>query len=262
MIALAGLVRLPMRAIFLVGVAIVAGHNLLDGIRLTPESTFYIPWAILHQRDVFELAGKTIRTSYPVLPWMGVMALGYCASAFYSTEWTARKRQAAFKHLGLALLCGFVVLRVLNIYGDASPFTEFYADPTLTLFSVFNTTKYPPSLLFVMMTLATMLLLLAWAEQWQGRAASMLSNYGRAPLFFYVAHWTLLHILALAAAIIAGTMPGEFDFARYFAGLPRPLDFSLAGVYAMAGAAVALLYWPCGAVGRLKTRHPTVGSFI
>jgi uncharacterized membrane protein len=262
MLALAALVRLRMTTILVIGVAIVAGHNLLDGIRLTSDSSFYIPWAILHQRDLFVFAGKTIRTSYPVLPWIGVMALGYCASQFYSTEWTSRGRRTTFQHLGLALLSIFAILRVLNVYGDPSPFTEYYIDPLSTVFSVFNTTKYPPSLLFVTMTLGAMFLLLAGAEAWRGRVADVLVVYGRAPLFFYVAHWTVLHVIAVIAAIAGGTAWSDIDFARYFAGLPRPLDFSLAGVYGVAAAAVALLYWPCLAIGRLKARHSALASFI
>ena len=261
MLALAGLVRLPAQALLVVGVVIVAGHNLLDGIHLTAASPFYVPWAILHQRDLIEIAGKTVRTSYPVLPWIGVMALGFCSGAFYDPRWTAARRQNVFLGLGAALLAVFAVLRVVDLYGEPSRFT-WYLDPALTLFSLFNTTKYPPSLLFVMMTLGPMLILLALAERVDGPMSRTLAVYGRAPLFFYVAHWYLLHLFALAAALATGTAAGDIDFSRYFAGLPRPLDFPLQGVYLVAGLAVLVLYWPCLAVGRWKAKHARWSSFV
>ncbi len=253
MIALAGLVRLPTRATLAVAIAIVAGHNLLDGIHLAPDSTWYVPWTILHQRDLIEIGAKTVRTSYPVLPWIGVMALGYCAERLYAAAADGARRRAALLRIGLALFASFVVLRILNIYGEPSPLT-WYPEPSMTLFSIFNTTKYPPSLLFVLMTLAAMCLVLARAERPPHAVGRVLATYGRAPLFFYVAHWYLLHLMALAAAIWMGASWQEFDFARNFAGLPRPLDFTLGGVYGVAVTAVALLYLPCRWVGEFRRR--------
>ena len=251
MVALAGLIHLPWRTILLVGIAIVAGHNLLDGVRLTPDSPFHAIWAVLHQRDLIDIAGKTVRTSYPVLPWIGVMALGYCAGAFYTPAWDDRRRRRLFVQLGLTLLATFIVLRMANGYGEPSPLTGF-ADPVYTLFSVFNTTKYPPSLLFVLMTLGPLFLALAVAEQSRGGVARLLATYGCAPLFFYVAHWYVLHVLALAAAVWMGASWTEFNFAGHFAGLPQPLNFPLSTVYLVAAAAVALLYLPCKWIGLLK----------
>jgi uncharacterized membrane protein len=241
------------------GLAILAGHNLLDGIRLTPDSPWYAVWAVLHQRDLIEIAGKTVRTSYPVLPWIGVMALGYCAGVFYAPSWNGPRRRALWRRLGLGLLGAFLALRLVNACGEPTPMT-WYVEPSLTLFSAFNTTKYPPSLLFVLMTLGAMCLVLAFSEGRRDAVARALATYGRAPLFFYVAHWYVLHVMALGAAIWMGASWREFDFAGSFARLPRPLDFSLAGVYAVAAVAVALLHLPCRWIGELKrrTRAPWV----
>ena len=147
MMALAGLLHLGRRWQLVAGLLLVAGHNLLDGVALTDESPFFVPWAILHQRDVIELGGGiTARTSYPVLPWIGVIALGYAMGPWFVRIRAEGATVRRLLTLGATLLVGFGALRWLNVYGDAPWFVA--QDSLTTAMSFLSLTKYPPSLLF------------------------------------------------------------------------------------------------------------------
>lgn len=153
MIALSLLVWLPRPALLAMGALIIAGHNLLDGVHFGVESALHVPWAILHDRgwlEVFE--AMRLRTSYPVLPWIGVIALGYGLGPWFARASLADTRQHRLLVAGVAALLGFVVLRLVNGYGEAP--WRVYPDVTQTVMSFFNITKYPPSLLFLALTLA------------------------------------------------------------------------------------------------------------
>ena len=183
MIALAGLLHLGRGWQIAVGLVLVAGHNLLDGVVLTGESPFFVPWAILHQRDIIELgAGVTARTSYPVLPWIGVIALGYALGPWFArlrAEGTTVRRLLT---LGAALLAGFVAIRWLNVYGDAPWFVA--PDALTTLMSFLSLTKYPPSLLFLLATLGAGAVLLALFEATEDRRiTAAIATFGAAPMF-------------------------------------------------------------------------------
>lgn len=230
MIALAALVRLPCAAILAIGFAIVAGHNLLDPVAFAPGEPGHAAWAVLHDRGFVELGeGFRLRTSYPVLPWIGVIALGYGAGPWFagSIDGGVRRRRLAW--LGAGMLVAFVVVRALNGYGEPVAWTVG-ATPLLTAMSFLNLTKYPPSLDFLLMTLGIGALILAW---WEGRRGGPLAVLGGAPLFFYVVHLYVLHLLALASgggdvpsvawiwAIAAAVTPPLWLATRWFAGVKR-----------------------------------------
>lgn len=210
MIALAGMLFAGRRIQIAVGAALVAGHNLLDGIVLPETSPFFVPWAILHQRDLIELGGGiTARTSYPVLAWIGVIVLGYALGPWFSrirAEGTTVRRLAT---LGAVLLAAFAALRWLNVYGDAPRFAA--DDAVTTLMSFLSLTKYPPSLLFLLSTLgagAVLLALFEAAEQrWLTRAIAI---FGAAPMFFYLFHLYVLKAAYLVALSIYGPNQGEY----------------------------------------------------
>nr|WP_272913288.1 heparan-alpha-glucosaminide N-acetyltransferase domain-containing protein [Methylobacterium sp. SyP6R] len=201
MIALAGLLRLPRPALAVAALLIVLGHNLLDGIVLAPGQAGYVPWSILHQRGLLDLPWGVARTSYPVLPWIGVAAAGYVLGPWFATDPRARRRRLLA--LGAAALAGFLVLRGLNGYGDPVP---WQAGPTLgmTILSFLNLTKYPPSADFLLLTLGLGLWLLAVFEALPASRLGWLRVFGGAPLFFYLVHlWLLrgLYDLAFAAGL-------------------------------------------------------------
>lgn len=230
MIALAALVQLPRAWIAGIGIAIVAGHNLLDPITFPPGAPGHALWAILHDRGFIDLwEGVRVRTSYPVLPWIGVIALGYAAGPWFAASMPEAKRTRLLVSAGAGLLVAFCLIRGINGYGDPTPWMAG-ATPLASVMAVLNLTKYPPSLDFLLLTLGLAALLLAiWPEQ-GGRWLAIL---GGAPLFFYVLHLYVLHLVRLATGpsdvpgvswlwlIAAALVPPLWLATRWFAALKR-----------------------------------------
>ena len=188
MIVLAGLFRLPLATLIVLGLVIVAGHNLLDPIRLSPDAPFYWLWALLHQRDLLALPfGLVAKTSYPVLAWIGVILLGFGIGPWFLPHVSAQRRQRRLLLLGTGMIALFIGLRLLNIYGDKPWFVG--ETPLRTVMSFLALTKYPPSLLFLMPTVGTGCLLLALFEKYEDSAVMPhLALLGGAPMFFYILH--------------------------------------------------------------------------
>lgn len=249
MLALSALLWLPRAAQILLAVLLVCGHNALDGVHFASGETGFIPWAILHERSVIELGnGIAARTSYPVLPWIGIILFGYLLGPLYARAASAETRQRRLLAMGMAALAAFVVLRLLNVYGDHAWQT---GNTTLaSLMSFLNITKYPPSLHFILLTLGLGLLALAGLERTQ--AGRSLALIGRVPMFFYIAHLYLLHLIYLLLAAFYGPNQGErFGFSQVWM------------IWAMALPVLTCLYRPCRWFGRLKQegRHPWMRYF-
>lgn len=206
MIALAGIVYLPRGLILALGLILVLGHNLLDGLAFAPGHPAHVSWAILHDRGYLDLPwGGQARTSYPVLPWIGVIALGYAAGPLFAASQTPRLR--ALTLIGLLLLAGFIVLRTLNLYGDPTPWT--LQDSTLrTVASFVNVTKYPPSAAFLLLTLGAGVLILAGMERAPSKLVALLAVFGSAPLFFYITHLYGLHLFYQMCLTVFGANKG------------------------------------------------------
>ena len=210
MIALAALVWLPRSILFAVAVIIIAGHNLLDSLHVAQGSAMHGVWAILHDRGWIELSDTVrLRTSYPVLPWIGVIALGYAIGPWFGRASEAEQRRQRLIATGVGSLLGFLVLRLLNGYGEKPWFS---GDSSLqTLMSFFNITKYPPSLLFLALTVSTGLLLLLAFERVQSRRwIGWLTVFGSAPMFFYLLHLYVLKVLYLIGVALFGLNQGSY----------------------------------------------------
>ncbi|QHD00957.1 hypothetical protein PspS04_11585 [Pseudomonas sp. S04] len=242
MLALSALVWLPRPLLLGLSLLIIAGHNLLDGLHFALESALHVPWAVLHDRGWIEFSeGLRLRTSYPVLPWIGVIGLGYAIGPWFAQASDAAWRQRALWIGGIAALAGFVGLRLLNGYGD-KPWVQ--GESTLqTLMSFFNITKYPPSLLFITLTLSFGLLLLRGFERRQGsRWILVLSVFGSAPMFFYLLHLYVLKFAYLLAVACFGLNQGSY----------YGFDSVLA-VWLAAGLLALALYLPVRWFSRLKS---------
>lgn len=248
MIVLAALIHMPRTALALLGFAIVAGHNLLDGIVLTNDSPFFEMWSILHQRSFIEITEYTrARTTYPILPWIGLIALGYCAGPWFARDAGPAQRMRRLLTWGVGLLLGFVVLRYLNGYGE-KPWSTL-EDGLRTFMSFMSLTKYPPSLLFLMPTVGAGLLLLASFQRLEGRPLlKVLSQYGGAPMFFYVLHLLVLKAMYLIAVQIWGMNQGKY----------YGFD-SLGGIWLWAALLGAALYFPTRWFAQLKQRRRDIG---
>jgi uncharacterized membrane protein len=245
MMALAALVYLPRPAIAIVAVAMIAGHNLLDGIRAENLGWARWIWYFLHQPGLVSLGnGTSIFVLYPLIPWIGVMAAGYALCPVMQLDAEARRRWLL--RLGATVTAGFVLLRATNLYGDPVPWTT-QETWSATVLSFLNCEKYPPSLLFLMMTLGPALLLLAAFENMRRRPARWLTTYGRVPFFFYVTHLYLIHGLAVAFALamyssLSGSLSAETP----------AVALSLAGVYLVWLFVLILLYPLCCWFAALK----------
>jgi len=250
MIVLAALVYLPRTAIAAVALGLIAGHNLLDGIRAEDLGSASWIWQLLHQPGPVQLSnGMTLFVLYPMIPWIGVMAAGYALGPVMELDPESRHRWLL--KLGGAITAGFVLLRAANLYGDPAPWTmqeTWFA----TVLSFLNCEKYPPSLLFLMMTLGPAVMLLAVFEDVRGRFAQWLTTFGRVPLFFYVTHIYLIHGLAIVFVLV--TYP---YLAR--SGFVSPDETAVAlglpGVYLAWLFVLILLYPPCRWFAELKQSH-------
>jgi len=210
MIALAALVWLPRPLLIALAVVIIAGHNLLDGLHFETGSALHVPWAILHERSWIEVGDSLrLRITYPVLPWIGVIALGYCLGPWFAKSMQPTLRQRYLLLGGVSAWVGFVVVRAANGYGD-TPW-QAYDNGVQTLMSFFNITKYPPSLLFLALTLGIgLLLLLAFEQAGAKRWISMLATFGAAPMFFYLLHLYVLKILYVVCVALFGLNHGNY----------------------------------------------------
>lgn len=232
---------LPRWLLGAVGFLIVFGHNLLSPISFQPGETGYALWTILHDRAVL-VAGEplTIKVTYPVLPWIGVILLGYVAGPIYSRAIESSQRVRYLIALGVTCLLLLLVLRGFNIYGETLPWVHG-ENFTQTLMSWLNFTKYPPSLDFLLLTLGLAFLLLAWFDGMENGATRVLVVFGAAPMFFYILHLYVLLILYRIVLAIFGPNHGELfgvdDF--YWVWVVSPL---------LAFA----LYFPTRAFARFK----------
>jgi uncharacterized membrane protein len=210
MIALSLLVWLPRGLLLTLSLAIIAGHNLLDGLHFPVESALHVPWAILHDRGWIDVSDTLrLRTSYPLLPWIGVIGLGYALGPWFARGVEASVRQRRLLIAGVAGLLGFVALRLLNGYGE-KPWGV--GDSWVqTLMSFFNITKYPPSLLFIALTVsAGLLLLLAFERVQDRRWIRWLTVFGSAPMFFYLLHLYTLKVLYVIGVALFGLNQGSY----------------------------------------------------
>ncbi|MCR4542275.1 DUF1624 domain-containing protein [Pseudomonas sp. 18.1.10] len=210
MLALAALVWLPRPLLFAVAIALIGGHNLLDGLHFAPGSLLQNGWAILHERSWIDVGDNLrLRITYPVLPWIGVIALGYGLGPWFANGVQPALRQRYLALAGVAALVGFVLLRALNGYGE-KPW-QAYESGVQTLMSFFNVTKYPPSLLFLALTLGMgLLLLLAFERVGHKRWIGMLATFGAAPMFFYLLHLYVLKVLYVACVALFGLNQGSY----------------------------------------------------
>ena len=254
MIALSVLSRLPRNWLAGLGLLMVFGHNALDGI--TVPGWFNTAWKVLHTGDVVHLGSVAFVPFYPLIPWIGVMALGYAIGPIFTAEPAERKRWLAI--LGTACLAGFVVFRGGNFYGDPHPWTA-QNDPAFTLLSLINVNKYPPSLSYLLITLGVGFWLMLGFEKLREAGKDRLVrtlflDFGRVPMFYYLAHLILIDLFLIFWVISMGgakameQAQGPNPPAELFASLPM--------VYALWSLVLLILYPLCRAYAKRKAENP------
>lgn len=260
MIALSVLAFLPYRTTLAIGILILLCHNLLDTIH-EPGNTFKsFFWSALHdpswgkESSQLIFKGRLIIVDYPVLPWIGVIALGYCFGYFYGPAIDATVRRKWMLTLGVVAICLFILLRILNVYGDPHPWSA-QKSFAFTIFSFLKVTKYPPSLQFILLTLGPAILFLALAKNSFRGIGKAIIHIGRVPLFFYLVHIYLIHVLALFAAKFSGYNWSDMVSQKPLTPVINGYGFSLATVYVVWVIVVLLLYPICKWYDGYKSSH-------
>jgi uncharacterized membrane protein len=259
MIGLGLCVWLPRGVLAGLALTTIALHNLLDPITAATLGRLAPFWTILHQVGAIRLFGIVFIVAYPLIPWIAVMALGFAAGPIFESD--ARSRQRVLIVIGTAACIGFVLLRGVNGYGDPAPWAT-QSSGTFTVLSFLNTSKYPPSLIFLLMTLGPALVGLAWLDRAQLAPTNPLVVLGRAPLFYFVAHFFLAHLVAVALALVrygATTWTFAFDPVPSMGGpralYPPDFGYELWVAYLAWAAIVVALYPACRAVAAWKARR-------
>ncbi|MBS0280926.1 MAG: DUF1624 domain-containing protein [Proteobacteria bacterium] len=257
MIALAGLIWLPIPAIAAIGIAMVAGHNLLDGIPPSRFGALAPLWTILHAPGIlFDNGRFLVVISYVLIPWIGVTALGFCLGRLFQGD--AARRKAWLLWMGIGLTAAFAILRLADIYGDPAPWSP-QGSLLWTLMAFLNATKYPPSLLFLLMTLGPVLLLLRAFDDGVPKILQPALIIGKIPLFFFVLHFFLIHLLAVLASWLRYGEIGEMfrspDLGHFPFSQPPGWGAPLPVIYAVWIAVVLILYPSCRWYAQVKQRH-------
>jgi uncharacterized membrane protein len=236
--------------------ATIGLHNLADGLPRPWPATqpLEIVLALLHQKTGISVGSGIVIAQYPLVPWVAVLVLGYVIGGVYTLD--AARRRSALYWSGTAASMLFLAGRYMNSYGDPRPWST-QAEPWRTAASFLALEKYPPSVLYLAMTLGPALLALAWLDGRRvARWANPLLDFGRVPLVFYVLQWPLVHVIAWLFQALAG-QPIGWDRINplTFTGLPEGSGFDLATVY--LGFALGLLVlWPiCRWYARFRARH-------
>ena len=256
MIVLAGLVYLPKKIILSIGLLLIVGHNLLDNIHVAGTGMNAVGWAVLHEFRFFAYDGFNLFVGYPLLAWIGVMALGYCFGFYYSSQvdYTIRKRMLI--RIGIATIVLFVIIRLINIYGDPAPWS-MQSSWVFTVLSFLNTSKYPPSLLYILMTLGPAILFLGLSEHVVGKFSRPFITVGRVPMFYYLLHLYFIHISAMIAAVATGYSSSSMVFDTWVTMSPnlKGYGFNLWIVYGVWITLVLLLFPLCKWYETYKSNH-------
>jgi uncharacterized membrane protein len=253
MIVLAALIHLPLKAILIFSILLIFCHNLFDSVHFPGN----YPWAILHEESMFKYS-ETFRLyiAYPVVPWIAVMSLGYCFGTLYNKSFDAVKRKKILLITGLSAIALFFIIREINVYGNPTEW-KHYDTFSQTLMSFLAPAKYPPSLLYLLMTLGPAFVFLALTENFKGWLVNFFSTFGRVPFFYYILHLYLIHILALAAAQLTGYGWQVMILADWIGYVPilKGYGFHLWVVYLVWVGVILTLYPLCKKFDRYKSNH-------
>lgn len=245
MIFLAGFIHLPKKLMIALSVLVIFGHNALDG--MMPEGSFMSGlWSFLHVFNEVPLGNIQLYIAYPMLPWIFVMPLGYYFGELYKPSVSPEFRVKRLWQLGISITLAFFIIRFVNIYGDPYPWA-IQKSFDFTVMSFFNLTKYPPSLLYLLITLGPSIIFLALAEKWKGSFFDKLTTIGRVPMFFYIIHIYIIHLLALIAAVLTGFNASDMVIDFWVNDEPelQGYGFSLWVVYFVWIALIIGLYPLC-----------------
>jgi uncharacterized membrane protein len=260
MVFLGLLCRLPYKWILVIAITIVCGHNLLDVPEETYTGRFGLFLDLIHHGHFkfypFNATGSHgIIVVYPVLPWIGIMSLGYAFGKLFEPQYDARKRKSILLMSGVGMIVLFIILRLINQYGDKMHWQE-QQDSLYTLFSFVHVSKYPPSLMFTCMTLGPAMLFLAFTENLRNGLARFTMVFGRVPFFYYILHIYFIHLFTVLCFYLSGYGNHQISSSQSFFNFrPPDFGFSLWIVYLIWIGLILCLYYPCRWYDRYKSTH-------
>jgi len=256
MILLGLLIYLPKKWILVIGLLMAFGHNLLDGIMLQGTGLKSVTWYILHQGGVINLGPRVMGFFYPIIPWVGVMALGYYFGSFYKSGFDVQLRKKLLLRLGLGSIILFLILRIINVYGDPIPWAT-QKNGMFTLMSFLNVYKYPPSLLYLLITLGPGFIFLYATESIQNKVTDFFLVFGRVPFFYYVLHLFMIHVAAMIGLAITGGNWHDliFEGSAFAPSKMATYGYSMFVVYLVWIGIVLILYPICKRFMEYKVSH-------
>ena len=257
MIVLSGLVYAGRGWLLAVALILIGGHDLLDGVHVAGNGGPAFAWAFLHEQRPFSFGPFFIFVGYPILPWIGLIALGYWLGNLYAPEQDPLVRRKMLRRLGWAAIGGFILLRAIDGYGDPSAWSAQH-NLVFTALSFLNVSKYPPSLLYMLMTIGPALLFLSVAEKPLNALTRPIAVFGRVPMFYYLVHIYVLHGLAVIAAVLSGHPASDMTFLTTWVTANPQLKgygFGLGVVYAVWIGVIVLLYPLCKWFDGYKRSH-------
>lgn len=248
------LLKISYKTLGIIGLTIIFCHNLLPIIPFEENSVIKTVLAPFFSPLVIPFSGRAFVMGYPPIPWLGIMLAGFATGKFFVLE--TQKRKKLFIKIGVNSLLLFIILRAINIYGDPVLWTS-QKNSIFTFLSFINITKYPPSLLFCLATLGILFLLLAFAEKFQTGIKKVTLVYGKVPLFYFVIHFYIIHILTIIMLFMQGFEWSQFEFASGTFGRPKGLESGLPlwTIYIIWILVVAILYKPCQWFGKYKAEN-------
>lgn len=262
MIVLSGLIYIKKTYILVLGLALVLGHNLLDNVHVSGNGFGSFLWAIMHEQKVFKIGYISIFVNYPVMPWIGVMALGYCCGHLYTNGFDEKQRRKSLLFIGLGAIVLFIALRVNNLYGDAANWSS-QKNMLFSFLSFINVTKYPPSLLYLLITLGPALIFLSVSERPIKSFGKKIIVFGNVPMFYYMAHLLFIHILASIAALMTGYPEMLILKTSVFNTTAlKGYGFSLTDVYLIWICLVLFLYPLCKWFSKYKKAYQPVYRWL
>jgi uncharacterized membrane protein len=263
MIVLSAIIYLKRKYILLIAVLLIAGHNLLDNLHVFNSGITNFLWHILHEPGDFAVGRFTIFVRYPVMPWIGIMAMGYYLGALYNPEYDAVKRKKIFLSAGLGAIVLFIILRSFNIYGDAAQWSA-QKNVVFSFLSFLNVSKYPPSFLYALVTLGPAFIFLSLAEKPLNWVTGRVAVFGRVPFFYYVIHLYLIHLFAIIGAIISGYRWSAMILSTRVNRVAelKGYGFNLFIVYLVWLVLILILYPCCKWFDRYKRNNQSTKSWL
>lgn len=256
MIILSGMIHLPKSVILTISLLMIFGHNLLDNFHVEGNGAGAVIWVLLHEPKVYPSDGITFFALYPLIPWIGVMSLGYCLGTLYTPGFDAIRRRKLLWQIGLACTILFVGLRFTNWYGDPIKWSP-QSSGSFTVLSFLSLLKYPPSLLYLLITLGPAMMLLALSEKSNGWMSRKVQVIGRVPMFYYLVHIYLIHLAAMVAAEISGYDWSDMILTTWVSFDPKlqGYGFNLGITYLVWIGLVGILYFMCKWYDSYKRTH-------